>query len=84
MTPTITQKIIGTISETDYELLSSTVGVVMIVLLLSLLILKEMVRAADAPAQDHAWNKALTAVTLPLMGAFAVVVIMRIITFLAD
>ena len=40
MTPTITQKIIGTISETDYELLSSTVGVVMIVLLLSLLILK--------------------------------------------
>ena len=38
MTPTITQKIIGTISETDYELLSSTVGVVMIVLLLSLLI----------------------------------------------
>ena len=41
-------------------------------------------RAADAPAQDHAWNKALTAVTLPLMGAFAVVVIMRIITFLVD
>jgi hypothetical protein len=43
-----------------------------------------MVRAADAPAHDHAWSKALTAVTLPLMGAFAVVVIMRIITFLAD
>jgi hypothetical protein len=83
MTSTITEVTITTIVSNTYDALSTTVGVIAILLLLVLLIQKELTRAFGGP-RSRIWMRALDVAIVPLLLTFSLIVIMRFVDLLSD
>lgn len=79
MTALVTNQVISTISSNTYEVLSTTLGIVVLALAMILLLEKEMWRArGSAPAELRAFDVAI----MPLLVPFAVIIGMRFINIL--
>ena len=78
MTSTISKVVEDLISSHSVEELTTSVGLVPVVLLLLLLVQQELVRALDGP-RLMSQVRALNATIVPLLGAFAVVIVTRAI-----
>lgn len=76
MSATVTAVTINTITANTYDVLSSSVGLVAIVLLLILLIQQEIGRAFGAQS-GQTWVRTLRIATVPLLLAVGVVMALR-------
>ena len=81
MTPTVTQITLSAITSNSYETLSTTLGMVVIPLLLVLLIQREFIRALGGD-RSGMWLKALDTAIVPLLLMFGFVMVMRLLVFL--
>jgi hypothetical protein len=81
MTSTITETIIRTIAPLTYDTLSRSFGVIAIVLLVSLLAIKEILRSSGR-FQDPAWMRAFDVAVVPLLLVFGFVIFMRFVSLL--
>ena len=77
MSATVTAVTRAIIRSSNYGTLSTTVGLVAILLLVVLLVQKEILRAADTP-QARAGGQLLNIAIAPLLLASAVIVTMRL------
>lgn len=78
MTATVTDMTVFTIASSNYDALSTTFGVIAIVLLIALLIQKELMRAIGGK-HAKAWRRALDTMIAPLVLVFGMIVIIRLI-----
>lgn len=77
MTSTVTQVTVATLASTTYDALSTTIGVVVVLVLIVLLLQKELARVLvglRAAPWIHAFDLAL----VPLLVAFLVIVTARL------
>ncbi len=81
MTSTVTEVTTTFIVSTPYDTLSTTVGIITVVLLLVLLMVKELIRAYGGPL-SQARMQALNIAIIPLLFAFAVITAMRFVEIL--
>lgn len=81
MTSTVTEATRTTIATTSYDTVSTTIGVVVILLLFALLIYKELMRACDV-RHTRVWIQSLNLVIGPLLMAFGVIMTMRFVDLL--
>jgi hypothetical protein len=81
MTATLTAFILQTIEDGTASIPSTTLGIVLAALLIVVLILKEFVRASDAP-QRRRRAQVFNIVIVPLLLAFALIAIIRIMDLL--
>jgi len=78
MTSTVTERTITTITSHSYDALSATLGVVLIGILLILVLQRETLRAMGG-SRSRDWMKALNIPIVPMLGAFAVIILLRVI-----
>jgi hypothetical protein len=76
MTSTVTELTITTFSSNTYEVLSASVGLVVILLLLFLVAEKELIRAFGGK-RSQTWMQTLNLAIVPLLLAFGFIVVMR-------
>ena len=76
MTSTVTELTIATFSSDTYEVLSASVGLVVILLLLFLVAEKELIRAFGGK-RSQTWMQTLNLAIVPLLLAFGFIVVMR-------
>lgn len=81
MASTVTEVVQAAITSNDYDAISTSVGAVMIALLIVLLATREMARASALPEDTH-WVRTLGNVAGPLLLAFSMVVGLRFIGLL--
>jgi hypothetical protein len=81
MTSTVTELTRSTIASTNYADFSNTIGVIVVLLLLLLLLQKELARASRSPLSKMQMQ-ALDIAALPLLLAFAVVIVLRFLDIL--
>ena len=81
MTATVTEITRATIASSTFNALSTTVGVVAIILLILLLIQKELMRAYGEPVTRQELQ-ALDIAIVPLLAAFGLIVVMRFVDLL--
>lgn len=79
MTAIVTQV---TITSTTYDALSTTLGVIAIMLLIALLALKELTRAYGGP-RSGVWVQTLNIAILPLLLTFGLTIVMRLVHILS-
>ncbi len=77
MTSTVTETTEKAILFSTHEALSTSVGLVVVLLLVVLLVQKEVVRASGT-ARSRAWMRALDIAIVPLLMAFALIIGERI------
>ena len=77
MTSTVTEATERAILLSTHEALSTSIGLIVVVLLAVLLIQKEIVRASSG-AHSKAWMRALDIAIVPLLMAFALTIGVRI------
>ena len=78
MTATITRLTMDTIASSSYDALSTTFGVIAIVLLIALLAQKELMRAMGG-TRARTWRRALDTMIAPLVLVFGMIVIIRLV-----
>ena len=76
MSSTVNQDIITLVTQTDYGFFSSSVGIIVLILLLALLIVKDMLRTASDSKPVKSWH-AFNVAVFPLFVACGVIIIMR-------
>jgi phosphoglycerol transferase MdoB-like AlkP superfamily enzyme len=76
MTSTVTELTIATFSSNTYEVLSASVGLIVILLLLFLVAEKELIRAFGGK-RSQTWMRTLNLAIVPLLLAFGFIVVMR-------
>ena len=81
MTSTVTQVTINSITANSFETLSTTFGVVVIVLLCVLLIEKELIRSLNGP-RTRTWIQALNIAIFPLSLTFGLIIALRLAALL--
>ncbi len=81
MTSTVTETTITAITSLSYNTLSTTFGLIAIILLTALVLLKEAMRARGGTKADL-WLKALDTAIIPLLAVFGLVIIMRLVNLL--
>lgn len=81
MTSTVTEVTIVTISSVTYNVLSSTLGIIAILLLLALLVQKELVRASGS-TRAKMWMEAADIAIVPLLITFVVIVVTRFVNLI--
>ncbi len=81
MTSTVTEVTTTFIVSTPYDTLSTTVGIITVVLLLVLLMVKELIRAYGGPL-SRAWMQAVNIGIIPLLFTFALITAMRFVEIL--
>jgi hypothetical protein len=81
MTSTVTQVTIATIASSTDETLSTTLGAIVILLLIVLLFQKELARALGGP-RSRTRMQVLDIAIIPLLLAFALIVVMRFVDLL--
>ncbi len=79
MTSTVSQFTTSTITSTSYDALSTSIGIIAIVLLIVLLLLKETARAFGR-GRAPIWVRTLDVAIMPLLLAFTVVVVLRLLS----
>lgn len=81
MSSTVTDVIQAAIDSNSYDAISTTVGALMIGLLIVLLTSRELARAYALPQESH-WVRMLGTIAGPLLLAFSVVVGFRLLGLL--
>jgi hypothetical protein len=81
MTSTVTELTKATITSTGYADFSNTIGVIVILLLVLLLLQKELARASRS-ALSKMQMQSLDVAALPLLGAFALILLLRFLDIL--
>ena len=81
MTPFVTDLSRQVILTNSHEVLTTSFGMVAILLLIVLLIYKEMVRVYDAPHAKR-WIQTLNSAIYPLLGVFGIIVLLRLLDLL--
>ncbi len=81
MTSTVTETTITTITSLSYDALSTTFGLIAIILLTTLILQKEIMRARGG-ARANLWLKTLDTAIIPLLVVFGLVIIMRLVNLL--
>ncbi|MGI8589173.1 MAG: hypothetical protein ACR2M0_16040 [Chloroflexia bacterium] len=81
MTSTVTDATIKAITGQSYDAFSVSVGVVVVLLLLGLITARELVRAAGG-AEARGRMRALDVAVLPLLCAFGMIIILRLVDLL--
>lgn len=82
MTSTLTERTITTITSSTYDALSATLGVVLICFLLILVLQREALRAFGG-ARSRDWMRALNVPVVPMLGAFGVIILLRLIALIS-
>lgn len=83
MTSSINRSLIDFLTSTDYDGISTTVGLAAVVALLVLLVEREAVRAYWGEDR-HRWIHGLDVAVFPLLVSFAVIVLLRLLQLLPD
>ncbi len=83
MSSTVTRRIIDSLTDLDYVTFSNSVGIVVLGLLLAVLIVREVVRAAADPDEAKAW-RGFDVATYPLLLAGGFILLIRLISLLSD
>lgn len=81
MTSLITRSVVEFLKSTNYDAISTTVGVAAVVALLILFIEREAVRAYGAERSSR-WIRGLDIAALPLLSAFGIIVFLRLLQLL--
>ena len=81
MTSSINHSVVDFLVATDYDAISTTVGLAALLVLVLLLIEREAVRAHGG-AQFDRWIRGLDIAVIPLLAAFGVVMILRVLELL--
>ena len=81
MTSSINRALIDFLVSTDYDAISTTVGLAAVVALLVLLVEREAVRAYGGD-QARRWIHGLDIAALPLLAAFGTIMVLRLIQLL--
>ena len=81
MTPFVTDLSRRVILTNSHEVLTTSFGIVAILLLIVLLVYKEMVRVYGSP-QAGRWIQTLNSAIYPLMGVFGIIVLLRLLDLL--
>ena len=82
MTATITRLTMLTVGSSTYDTLSTTFGVIAIVLLIALLIQKELMRVLGG-THAKTWQHTLDTMIAPLVFVFSVIVILRLVDLIS-
>jgi len=82
VTSIVTQLVALTVQENTYDVLSVSFGMIAILLLIILLVMKEMLRTFGG-SRFKTWAEALDVAIAPLLLAFGLIIIMRVI-YLVD
>jgi hypothetical protein len=81
MTSLINRSVIDLLMSTDYDAISTTVGLAAVAALILLLIQRESVRASGG-RQAQRWIHALDIAVLPLLASFAMIILVRLLDLL--
>ena len=81
MTAIVTEVTRTTIMATDPGTVTTTIGVITILLLLTLLVQKELMRVLGGPLVKN-WQQAFNIAIAPLVAAFGVIIVIRFISLL--
>ena len=81
MTATVTEITVTTIRSNIYNALSTTIGLITILLLIALLLEKELIRAFGSP-RSGPWMQALDIAIVPLLLASGLVIVRRFVDLL--
>lgn len=81
MTSSISSSLVDYILSTDYDVISTTVGLTAVVALVILLVEREMVRAYGGD-RARRWIRGLDIAVLPLLVSFATIVLLRLLQLL--
>jgi len=83
MTSTINRSLVDYLISTDYDAISTTVGLAAVVALLVLLVEREAVRAYGGD-RARRWIHGLDVAVLPLLVSFATIILLRLLQLLPD
>ncbi len=78
MTSLVNSFTVATLSSNSYDYLSTTIGLISIFLLLSLLVLRELMGVVGSSRKDT-WARTLNIALVPLLIAFSVIIIGRLL-----
>jgi len=81
MTSSITRSIVDFMTSTNYDAVSTTVGLAAVTALLILLVEREAVRAHGGERAGR-WIRGLDIAVIPLLSAFAVIIFLRLVQLL--
>lgn len=81
MTSSLNRSVIDYLISTDYDVISTTVGLLAVAALLVLLVQREAVRSYGGDRAER-WIRGLDLAVLPLLVAFAVIVVLRLLQLL--
>jgi hypothetical protein len=81
MTSIINHSIVDFLLGTDYDVVSTTVGLAALFALILLLVEREAVRAYGG-GQAQRWIHGLDVAVLPLLAAFAIIMVLRVVDLL--
>ncbi len=81
MTSSLNRSVIDYLTSTDYDVISTTVGLLAVAALLVLLVQREAVRSYGGGRAER-WIRGLDLAVLPLLVAFAVIVVLRLLELL--
>jgi len=81
MTSLVSDAVLEFLSATDYDAISTTVGLTSVIALLVLLIERETVRAYGGERSRH-WLRGLDLAVRPLLVAFGIIVLLRLLQLL--
>jgi hypothetical protein len=83
MTSIINQSVVDFLLGTGYDVVSTTVGLAALIALTLLLVEREAVRAYGG-GQARRWIHGLDVAVLPLLVAFAIIILLRLLALLPD
>jgi len=83
MTSSINRSLVEYLTSTDYDAISTTVGLAAVVALLVLVIEREAVRAYGGD-RARRWIRGLDVAVLPLLVSFATIILLRLLQLLPD
>lgn len=81
MTSSINRSLVDFLLSTDYDAISTTVGLIAVIALLVLLVEREVVRAHGGQ-QLRRWIHGLDVAVFPLLAAFGTIMLLRLIQLL--
>lgn len=77
MTSTVTQATIAALTSTSYDTLSTTIGILVVIVLIVLLLQKELARVLVG-SRAQPWIHAFDLALVPLLVAFLIIVTARL------
>jgi hypothetical protein len=83
MTSSINDSLIDYLTSTDYDAISTTVGLAAVIALVLLLVEREAVRAYGGDRAPR-WIHGLDVAILPLLVSFAMIVLLRLLQLLPE